>query len=165
MVKAAAIALLGAVVLAGGSAAAETLADGLAAFDGGDYREAVRIWRSLADHGDDLALVALAGLYRTGTGVGQDMAAAARLYRAASDLDNADAQLNLGELLGGWFGIEPDRVAAHMWLSLAAAQGRAWADRHRQEIARRMSHAEIAEAERRAAAFRPIPRVDYTKDR
>ena len=160
MAKAAAIALLGAVVLAGGSAVADTLADGLAAFDGGDYRAAVRIWRSLADHGDDRALVALAGVYRTGTGVGQDIAAAARLYRAAAERGNADAQLNLGELLGGGFGIAPDPVAAYAWLSLAAAQGRAWADRRRLEIARRMRPAEIAEAERRAAAFRPKSAAD-----
>ncbi len=160
MVKAAAVALLGAVVLVGGSAAADTLADGLAAFDGGDYREAVRIWRALADRGDALALVALAGLYRAGTGVGRDMAAAARLYRAAAERGNADAQLNLGELLGGGFGIARDRVAAYMWLSLAAAQGRAWADRHRLEIATEMSRAEIAEAERRAAAFQPISAAD-----
>ncbi len=113
MVKAAAIALLGAqlgaVVLVGGSAAADTLADGLAAFDAGDYREAVRIWQPLADRGDDLALVALAGLYRTGTG---------------------------------------------------AAQGRTWADRHRRLIGKDMSRAEIAEADRRAADFRPIPRAN-----
>ena len=107
MEKAAAIALLGAVVLVGGSAAADTLADGLAAFDGGDYREAVRIWQPLADRGGDLALVALAGLYRTGT-----------------------------------------------------AQGRTWADRHRRLIGKDMSRAEIAEADRRAADFRPIPRAN-----
>ncbi len=160
MSKAAVVALLGALALAGGSAAADTLADGLAAFDGGDYREAVRIWRSLADRGDDLALVALAGLYRTGTGVGQDMAAAAGFYRAAAERGNADAQLNLGELLGGGFGVARDRVAAYMWLSLAAAQGRAWADRHRRQIAASMSRAEVAEAERRAADFRPIPPAD-----
>ncbi len=109
MSKAAVVALLGALALAGGSAAADTLADGLAAFDGGDYREAVRIWRSLADRGDDLALVALAGLYRTGTG---------------------------------------------------AAQGRTWADRQRRLIGKDMSRAEIAEAERRQADFRPIARAD-----
>ncbi len=112
MAKAAIAALLGAVVLVGGSVAADTLADGLAAFDSGDYREAVRIWQPLADRGDDLALVALvalAGLYRTGTG---------------------------------------------------AAQGRTWADRHRRLIGKDMSRAEIAEADRRAADFRPIPRAN-----
>ena len=164
MAKAAAIALVGALlgtaILAGGSAVAETMADGLAAFDGGDYPEAVRIWRSLADGGDDLALVALAGLYRTGTGVGQDIAAAARLYRAAANRGNTDAQLNLGELLGGEFGIARDPVAAYMWLSLAAAQGRDWADRRRHRIARDMSRAEIAEADRRAAMFQPISEAD-----
>ena len=147
-------------VLIGGSAAADTLTDGLAAFDGGDYREAVRIWQPLADRGDDLALVALAGLYRTGTGVGRDMAAAAGLYRAAAERGNADGQLNLGELLGGGFGIARDRVAAFMWLSLAAAQGRIWADRHRRQIGKEMSRAEIAEADRRTADFQPIPRAD-----
>ncbi len=42
------------------------------------------------------------------------------------------------------------RVAAYMWLSLAAAQGRAWADRQRRRIGKDMSQAD----------FRPIARAD-----
>ncbi len=157
MARSAPLALIAAVLLAGRPAAAESLADGLQAFDGGDYREATRIWRALAEQGDDLAQVALAGLYRNGTGVRQDMAAAARLYRRAAERGNVDGQLNLGELLTGGFGVRRDLVAAYQWLSLAARQGRDWAAERRREIARQMSRAQIAEAERRVARFQPIP--------
>ena len=49
-----------------------------------------------------------------------------------------------------------DLTAAHMWLGLAAAQGRTWAEARRRAIARRMSVEAVAAAERRARAGRPI---------
>jgi TPR repeat protein len=43
-----------------------------------------------------------------------------------------------------------DLVTAHKWFNLAALRGNEEAKRYRMEIAREMSKAEIAEAQRRA---------------
>ncbi len=147
--------LLGA--LAGAAAArAETLADGLAAYDAGDYAAAVRIWRGLAEAGYAAAQVALAGLYRTGTGRPLDPAAARRLYRAAAEQGDADGQLNLGEMLAGGQGGNRDAIEAYKWLMLAADQGRDWAAERVRALALTITAAEVAEAERRVRAFRPV---------
>ena len=151
--------LLAPVLLAitGGSAAVraqyEGFADGLAAYDAGDYAETVRIWRPLAERGDPVAQVALAGLHRSGEGVPRDLGAAARLYRAAAEQGNADAQLNLAQLYLAGTGVPRDRVEAYKWLALAAAQGRGWAERRRAELAGELTMDELAEAERRQRAF------------
>lgn len=47
-------------------------------------------------------------------------------------------------------GVPADMVAAHKWFNLAAARGKTEAARYRQDVAREMSAAEIAEAQRQA---------------
>lgn len=136
----------------------DTLADGLSAYDAGDYADAVRIWRDLADTGDPSAQLALAGLYRTGTHVPLDLTEAARLYRAAAESGDASAQLNLGDLIAQGLGVERDPVEAYKWLGLAAVQGRKWAADRQRALGESMSGAQVAEAEARIRAFRPRPR-------
>ncbi len=84
-----------------------------------------------------------------------DLAAAARWYHRAAEQGEAVAQLNLGDLYSRGSGVLRDLVQAYMWLPLAAAQGRRWADRRRREVAAGMTAAERAEAERLAEAWRP----------
>ncbi len=124
----------------------ESFTDGLAAYDGGDYDETVRIWRPLAQAGDQYAQVGLAGLYLAGNGVARDPDEAARLYRLAAEQGNSDGQLNLGRLLMNGLGVSKDLVAAYAWLSLAAEQGRRWADEKRQEIGKTLSAEQLAAA-------------------
>ena len=61
-----------------------------------------------------------------------------------------EAFLELGLQYSTGRGVEPDLVAAHKWFNLAALQGSAEARRYRSEIAREMSRAEIARAQREA---------------
>ena len=123
-------------------------AEGLAAFDAGDYAAAAEAWQPLAEAGDLEARVALAELYRTGQGVPIDLDAALALYRGAAEQGDAVAQLNLGDIYSRGDGVPRDLVQAYLWLSLAAAQGRRWPAQRRSEIAEQMTAAEIAEAER-----------------
>ena len=147
---------LAALLLAAGAPPAQAdFAEGLAAFDAGDYRGALDAWRPLAKAGDAEAQVALAGLYRGGLGIPADLAAAARWYRRAAGQGEAVAQLNLGDLYSRGAGVPRDLVQAHLWLSLAAAQGRRWAERRQHEIAAAMTAAELAEAKRLAEVWRP----------
>jgi TPR repeat protein len=130
-----------------GAPAAADFADGLAAYDGGDYATALDEWRALAEAGDAIAQAALAGLHRYGQGVAEDPARAAQWYRRAARQGEAGAQLNLGEMYASGLGLARDLVQAHFWLSLAAMQGRTWAARRRDRIAAEMSAEELAEAE------------------
>ena len=130
-------------------------ADGLAAYDGGDYSAALAEWRSLAEDGDAQAQTAIAALYRHGEGVARDEAEAVRWYLSAARQGEVNAQLNLGEMYAQGIGLPRDRVRAYLWLSLAAAQGRAWAARRRDEIARAMSAAEIAQGREMLESWDP----------
>ncbi len=131
------------------------LADGLAAFDAGDYQQAAAEWRPLAEAGDVEAQLALADLYRNGLGVPLDLAAALAWYRRAADQGVALAQLNLGDFYSQGLGVPRDQVRAYMWFALAAKRGRKWAESRRQALAKQISAAELAEAERLVAAWRP----------
>ncbi len=126
----------------------ESFFDGLAAFDGGDVGETVRIWSALAEAGDVQANVGLGGLYLAGNGVVRDAGEAARLYRVAAEQGDSNGQLNLGRLYLTGVGIVKDEALAYVWLSLAAAQGRRWAEEKRLKIEPGLSAGQRAEAER-----------------
>ena len=129
-------------------------AEGLAAYDGGDYAAALRTWRALAEAGHLEAQVALASLYMNGEGVPPDRAAALHWYARAGQAGHPVAQLNLGDIYNRGLGVPRDVVAAYVWFSLAAAQGRAWAAAQRDTLAREMTPAQRAEAEDKIAARR-----------
>ncbi len=130
-------------------------AEGLAAYDAGDFQAALEAWLPLAEAGDAEAQVALAQLHISGLGVTADPATAVRWYRRAAAQGEPVAQLNLGDLYGRGLGVPRDLVQAYLWLSLAANQGRLWPDLRRQEIAAAMTPAQLAEAKRLVEAWRP----------
>ena len=129
-------------------------ADGLAAYDGGDYRTAFEQWRALAEAGDAEAQTALAGLYFGGQGTPEDAAEAVRWYRRAAEQGEAVAQQNLGELYETGRGVARDLVSAYLWLSLAAEQGQRWSAQRRDRLRPQLSPAARTEAEARLEAWR-----------
>ncbi len=129
--------------------------DATAAYGRGDFTTALRLLRSLADQGDTEAQNALAVMYEKGEGVAQDIAAALMWYRKAADQGDAEAQLNLGNLYANGQGVPQDYVMAHMWFDLAAAAGIEDASRDRDAIARRMTSAQIDEAQKLAREWKP----------
>ena len=66
----------------------------------------------------------------------------------------AATQYNLAVMLGNGQGVARDMVEAYKWLSIAAAEGFQEAKWNRYRAGKRMSVAELAEAERRAEAWR-----------
>ena len=62
----------------------------------------------------------------------------------------ADALFELGMLYATGRDIDADFVAAHKWFNLSAARGNASARDYRSELARDMTSAQIAEAQRQA---------------
>ncbi len=79
-------------------AKADVLDDALAAFANGDYAQATRLWRPLAEKGNAKAQNYLGGMYHRGWGVAQDYQEAVRWWRLAAAQGNADAQNNLSAL-------------------------------------------------------------------
>ncbi len=147
-----AIVLLAAASLALAFAAVPARADfaeGLRAFDAGDYATTLRQWRRAAEQGDTEAQVGFAGLYAAGLGVLRSEPEAAKWYARAARRGDAVGQLNLGDMYAAGRGVRRDLVAAYVWLSRAAAQGREWAARRRDQIALAMTSVQIGEAKAR----------------
>jgi TPR repeat protein len=68
----------------------------------------------------------------------------------AADKGQVEAQFDMGLMYSTGHGVEQDYVAAHKWFNLAAAQGNQEARTHRADLARDMSAAEIAQAQKLA---------------
>jgi len=120
-----------------------------------DPAKAADACRRLAEQGDARAQSVLGVLYAYGEGVPQDLAEAAKWYRKAADQGNAKAQYHLGLMYAKGRSVPQDLVQALMWLDLAAAQGDALAARSGDQVAAKMSPAQIREAEARIAAWKP----------
>ena len=134
--------------------------DGLDAYNSGDYATALRLWRPLAEHGDAAAQHKVGFMYHAGQGVSQDHAEAVKWYQLAAEQGYAKAQSNLGLMYGEGLGVPQDFVRTHMWLSLAAFHFPPGADRdmvvnNRDTLAKLMTPAQIAEAEKLAREWRP----------
>ena len=85
-------------LVAAGAAVDGPLEDGVAAIKRRDFATALRLFRPLADQGDDVAQFDLGIMYNNGWGVPRDYVQAAKWYRLAAARGNADAQCNLGIL-------------------------------------------------------------------
>ena len=122
-----------------------------------DSAEAVRWYRLAADQGHADAQFALGVTYLFGDP--RDTTEALRWYRLAADQGHANAQRNLAFMHAEGDGVRQDYVAAHMWLSLAAARAlaahRATVVEEQEALAEQMTSDQIAEAERLAREWKP----------
>ena len=96
-------------------------------------------------------------MHGTGQGVPQDAAQAVAWFRKAADQGYAGAQNNLGVMHGTGQGVPQDYVEAHKWRNLAAARATGEAQEEfaegRDALAKKMTPAQIAEAQKRASAW------------
>jgi TPR repeat protein len=120
-----------------------------------DNQQAAQWYRRAAEQGDAAGQYSLAVLYVTGNGVPRDIAEALKWYRQAAAQGNAMAQYSLGMRLKEGDGLPADLIEAYKWLTLAAAQGVGDAETARKELKSRLARPDIAEGERRVAAFTP----------
>ena len=144
---------------AGGVAIAQDYDAGLKAAQAGDFQTALKEWKPLADQGHAYAQYNLGVMYAdgdvrqaaAGTGVPEDDAeAAVRWYRLAADQGHAGAQYNLGLMYANGEGVLQDNVTAHMWFNIAGANGAELGRDNREIIERKMTPADISEAQKRA---------------
>lgn len=103
----------------------DAYARGYAAYNRGDYEEAIREWKPLALQGNAAAQSNLGYLYANGRGVAQDYKQAGEWYLKAATQGSAVAQEGLGRLYANGFGVAQDYKQAFSWWAKAAVQGNA----------------------------------------
>ena len=130
------------------SANAASLEDGLAAYVQGNFAMALKLWQPHAEQGHAEAQNNLGVIYANGRGVPRDDVEAVKWWRKAGEQGNAVAQFNLGVSYRTGWGVPQDYISAHMWLSLAAEAGYETAPKIRDQLAKRMTPDQIAEAQR-----------------
>ena len=125
-----------------------------------DHAQALKWYRLAADQGYAKAQFNLGAMYDYGRGVPKDYAQAVKWYRLAADQGDALAQTSLGAMYYLGQGVPKDYVLAYMWRNLAAggasdADIRERAVKARDELAKVMTSAQVAEAQKRASAWQP----------
>ena len=116
-----------------------------------DYAEAVGWYRKAAEQGYDRGQYNLGVMYRNGRGVAKDDVEAVGWYRKAAEQGYASAQNNLGWMYDNGYGVAKDYITAYMWYILAEAGGEKQnAPKNRENLSKKMTSAQIAEARRRA---------------
>ena len=128
-----------------------------------DDAEAAKSYRRAADQGNATGQYSLAVLYVMGRGVPQNNVEALKWYHLAADQGDELAQYNLGMRYHRGVGVKPEPVEAYQWLSLAAAKGMPDAVQALDELKGKMTREQIAEGQRRAAAFVPKKAAPPTK--
>jgi TPR repeat protein len=96
-------------------------------------------------------------MYRHGDGVPQDYDEALKWFRMAASQGHASSQSNLGFMYRDGEGVPQDYVQAHMWFNLAAVatKDRYMIAKYRDELAEKMTPAQIAEAQKLAREWKP----------
>ncbi len=113
-------------------------------------------FRKAAEQGNVEAQLQLASCYGTGEGVAnKDHSEAVKWYRKAAEQGNAEGQCGLGSYYKIGLGVPKDDVLAYMWVNLAAVSGNEHARRFREELEKRMTGEQIAEAQRLARNWKP----------
>jgi TPR repeat protein len=111
-------------------------------------KTAVKWYRLSAEQGDADAQTNLGVMYRKGHGVPQDDKTAVKWYRLAAVQGYSRARSNLGVMYDNGYGVLQDYVRAHMWFNIAASSGISKnASKNRDIVAKRMTPAQIADAQ------------------
>lgn len=97
--------------------------DGHRAYDRGDYDEALRHFRPLAEEGDRDAQYWLGWMYSHGEGVEKNDTLAVVWYRRAAGQGEPASQNNLGWMYSHGIGVAQDYDEALRWYRLSANQG------------------------------------------
>jgi len=110
-------------VLLSTNAIAQDFETGLAAYEAGDYKAALREWEPLAIEGSARAQYHLALMYAQAQGVERDWAEAARLNLLAAEQGLVEAQFFMGFLYATGNGVPEDDAEAVRWYRNLAKSG------------------------------------------
>jgi hypothetical protein len=132
-----------------------------------DYNESMKWSLKAAEQGNPCGQICVGAMYSKGLGgVKANWVEAAKWMRRAADQGVGDAQGMLGECYQNGEGVPQDYVEAYKWFNLSAAQDnlsvyQGITPKERNSITRFMTPEQIAEGQRRSAAF--VPRIETTK--
>ncbi|MGD8940851.1 MAG: sel1 repeat family protein, partial [Gammaproteobacteria bacterium] len=93
------------------------------AYDNGDYEQAIRLWRQMANQKDPRAQNQLGEMYSKGRGVRRDFSQAEFWFERSAHQGYSDAQYNLASLHRSGRGVRKDPKKAAKWFLEAAKQG------------------------------------------
>jgi len=131
-----------------------------------DLKLAMKWYQAAAEQGNPLAQVGLGYMLLDGSGDQPDLEGAVVWFNKAAEHGDALAMLALGTLYELGRGVTKDFVEAHKWYALASVDDGEYeqdlfdrAKRAKQELAKLMTPAQIAEAERLARAAMPPGRT------
>ena len=136
-------------------AKSDPLKEAQQAFKAGKFEEALVLAQPLAEAGDPKAQVMVGLMFSQAKGAPEDFVTAAGWFRKAADQGYASAQFDLGYMYESGSGVPMDPAEAYKWYSLAAAQGDRDAAKNLQDLAAGLKKGQIAEGQKRAAAFKP----------
>jgi len=121
-----------------------------AAFKKHDYAGAVAQLRILSEQGDPKAQLMLAEMYFDGLGIPQDYQEAVKWTRRAAEQGFDSAQHYLGRMYSEGSALPRDSIQSYAWFSIAAHNGNATAKKDCDELAKKMTAAEITAADKLA---------------
>ena len=93
------------------------------AYNKGNHKEAVRLYRIAAERGNSLAQYRLGTRYFLGEGVNKSNEEAFKWWKRAAEQGNPDAQNNIGRMYAEGTGVKKDRQKALEWWQKAADNG------------------------------------------
>jgi uncharacterized protein len=136
------------------------LIQGEEAYQRGDYARAAYLLLPVAEGGQTSAQFIMGMLYMDGQGVRANPAKGAEMFRRSAEQGHRIGQFFLGMAYIAGRGVPQNFVLAHMWFNLAASRAedemeRKEATKMRQLVATKMTPAQIEDAQRRAAEWRP----------
>jgi TPR repeat protein len=120
-----------------------------------DDAQARQWYEKAANQGHADAQVNLGRLYDYGRGVPQDYKMAVYWFRLSANQGNAMALTQLGLMYERGNGVTQDVVLAHKWYILGAANGDKLGTELRDALAKRMTPAQIFQAQQRAREWMP----------
>jgi uncharacterized protein len=160
VVRCVAAALVVPSVFCAAGAKAGSLSAGMRAFERHDYVRAASLLLVEAEQGSPVAQTYLGYMYQYGLGVPRDYVLAASWLHQAAEQGEPTGQFLLGLLFDKGYGVPLDWMEAEVWLNLAAAHigGRqeGYFGRIRDSVAQKLTLNQLAETQRRAAAWTPV---------
>lgn len=104
-----------------GQAMADALSDATNVYNTGDYEQAAKLYRPLAEKGNAEAQYVLGMMYRAGRGVERDNKEASKWYQLAAEQGHPIAQFYLGWMYARGRSVPQDYVKSYMWIDIAIA--------------------------------------------
>jgi TPR repeat protein len=118
-----------------------------------NYTEAFKWFRLAAEQGHAHSQFRVGSMYMSGEGVAKNDGEAVNWFRKAAEQGLANAQGMLGIMYAKGQAVPQDYVLGYMWLHLAT-EGNQGAAQFLDEVGRRMTAAQVAEAQKRVREWK-----------